>query len=339
MWSRKSPSRLPLEPDRLRLRVRGGRAPPARDTGPAPSFRRGLAPCDSRDPGRRDCRGLRGGAGRDCARAAGAAVARADLPVLRADRAPGGARGGQHLHHQAGGQLAAGFPAFRSILRSVLRGSAPPAARARPAGAGLGRDRPRGWPDRHQSPRDRGCRGDHGGAVGPARVPGRDPGRRRDRRSHAAAHRGRQGAPAGAHDGRFRPARGRRSGPRDRQPVRHRHDGHQRHRLGARPHHARHRLRPVVHPDRCRDQPRQLRRRPGHPGWPAGRHQHRDLHPDRRLDRHRLRDPGQPGQGADPLGRERRRCAGEGMARRQDPAGRRRPRLVPRAAGGRAACW
>ena len=38
----------------------------------------------------------------------------------------------------------------------------------------------------------------------------------------------------------------------------------------------------------------------------AGRHQHGDLHSDRRLDRHRLRDPGQSGQGIGPLGGQRR---------------------------------
>ena len=99
------------------------------------------------------------------------------------------------------------------------------------------------------------------------------------------------------------------------------------------------RLRPVLHPDRRRDQPRQLRRRARHPRRPAGRHQHRDLHARRRLDRHRLRDPGEPRQGADPLGRGRRRRASPapGSAPR---CSRSTPRSRPASgSAGRRACW
>ena len=45
----------------------------------------------------------------------------------------------------------------------------------------------------------------------------------------------------------------------------------------------------LLHPDRCRHQSGQLRRRAGQPRRPADRHQHRDLLADRRLGRHRLR--------------------------------------------------
>ena len=61
----------------------------------------------------------------------------------------------------------------------------------------------------------------------------------------------------------FRCARGRRRGARHRQSVRRRADGDARHRLGARAHAGRHHRLSVLHPDRCRDQSRQFRRRAG----------------------------------------------------------------------------
>jgi len=58
----------------------------------------------------------------------------------------------------------------------------------------------------------------------------------------------------------------RRHGARHRQSVRRRPDRHPRHRVGGGAHPGRdHRL-PVLHPDRCRDQSRQFRRRAGHLG-------------------------------------------------------------------------
>ena len=51
----------------------------------------------------------------------------------------------------------------------------------------------------------------------------------------------------------------------------------------------------VLHPDRRRDQSGQFRRRAGDDGRQARRHQHLHRVELRRLDRHRLRDPGQPG--------------------------------------------
>jgi hypothetical protein len=51
-----------------------------------------------------------------------------------------------------------------------------------------------------------------------------------------------------------------------------------------------------LHPDRRRDQPRQLRRRAGRSRRQARRHQHRDPVALRRVPGHRLRDPDQHGQ-------------------------------------------
>ena len=56
---------------------------------------------------------------------------------------------------------------------------------------------------------------------------------------------------------------GRRRRARDRQSLRRRPDRDARHRLGAGAHAGRHHRLPVLHPDRCRDQPRQFRRRAG----------------------------------------------------------------------------
>ena len=66
-----------------------------------------------------------------------------------------------------------------------------------------------------------------------------------------------------------------------------------------------HRL-PVLHPDRCRDQSRQFRRRAGRHDRQARRHQHRDLLALRRLAGHRLCDPGQHGARGRGVRQERR---------------------------------
>ena len=51
----------------------------------------------------------------------------------------------------------------------------------------------------------------------------------------------------------------------------------------------------LLHPDRRGNQSRQFRRRADQHGRPAGRHQHGNLQPQRRLDRHRFRHPVQHG--------------------------------------------
>ena len=60
-------------------------------------------------------------------------------------------------------------------------------------------------------------------------------------------------------------------------PFARRPDRHPRHRVGGGAHPGRHHRLPVLHPDRCRHQSRQFRRRAGRHRGPAGRHQHRDL--------------------------------------------------------------
>ena len=60
-------------------------------------------------------------------------------------------------------------------------------------------------------------------------------------------------------------------------PVRRRPDGHERHRLGPGPHQGGRERLSVLHPDRCRHQPRQFRRRARQHGGRAHRHQHGDL--------------------------------------------------------------
>ena len=72
-------------------------------------------------------------------------------------------------------------------------------------------------------------------------------------------------------------AAGRRRGARDRQPVQRRPDRHLGHRQRARARPARHQHLRELHPDRRRDQPRQLGRRAGRRERQPGRHQHRDL--------------------------------------------------------------
>ena len=180
----------------------------------------------------------------------------------------------------------------RSVLRAVLRRSADAAAGA--AVAGLRRAGRCFGHGRHQFPRDPECR----------HREGRD--RRRPRIREQAAPEGRVARPRRAQDriagavsgdpGRqFRRARGRRPRARHRRSVRRRADDDQRHRLGAGALEQRHfRLR-LLHPDRRGDQSGQFRRRADQHARRAGRHQQLDLQPQRRLDRHRLRDPLQYG--------------------------------------------
>ena len=121
--------------------------------------------------------------------------------------------------------------------------------------------------------------------------------------------------------GRFEPAEGRRMGAGDRQPVSTEPDRHRRHRQRHRPRqHGVRRLR-GLHPDRRRDQPRQLRRRADQQPRRAGRDQHRHLQRERRLSGDRLR-------GAEQAGAARRR---------RPDAVRRGPARIDRAAGDREA--
>ena len=108
--------------------------------------------------------------------------------------------------------------------------------------------------------------------------------------------------PLDARHGRQRP--GRRSGRRDRQPVRLRADRDRGHRLGQGPHPAVARGRRPHHPgrdpDRRRDQPRQLGRPADRPPRRRDRHQRADRRSERdgheRQRRRRLRDPDRPRQ-------------------------------------------
>ena len=77
-------------------------------------------------------------------------------------------------------------------------------------------------------------------------------------RPRRAEHRSGGDASAVSRAARFRRARGRRSGARDRQSLRRRPDRHQRHRLGARAHPGRHHRLRLLHPDRCGDQSRAI---------------------------------------------------------------------------------
>ena len=133
----------------------------------------------------------------------------------------------------------------------------------------------------------------------------------------------------GAGARRFRRAGGGRPRARRRQPVRRRADRDVGHRLGAGAHAGRRLRLPVLHPDRRGDQSRQFRRRAHRHEWPADRHQHGHLLAIGRQPRHRLRDPGQHGQGGGGLrqGRQQERAAA--LVRRA-AAGRSR-RISPRA--------
>ena len=168
-------------------------------------------------------------------------------------------------------------------IRRALRPAGPaPGSSAAAQGAGR-RHRLHRRSVRHhrdQLPRRRQGRLDHRHPGGRPQAAGQAAGRRREDRSRRAQGRERQAAA-------LRRVRRRQQGARrpvgdgGRQPVRPRRHRDDRHRVGARPRH------PVgsvrrLHPDRRRDQPRQL-------GWPAvrhgrqgHRHQHRDLLADRR---------------------------------------------------------
>ena len=83
---------------------------------------------------------------------------------------------------------------------------------------------------------------------------------------------------------------GRRHGARDRQSVRLRQHGHLGDRERARPQPSRHQPLRGLHPDRRRDQSRQLGRRAGRRRGQPDRHQQHDLLAVGRIARHRLRD-------------------------------------------------
>ena len=140
---------------------------------------------------------------------------------------------------------------------------------------------------------------------------------------------------------RFRPARGRRPGARHRRSLRRRPDRDQRHRLGAGANPGRRVGLPVLHPDRRRHQSRQLRRTAGRHVGPDRRHQHRDLFPHRRFQRHRLRHPLQHGAGRRRIRQDRRRPCPDAVDRRPLPGGdaghcrRARARDAARRAGDR----
>ena len=124
----------------------------------------------------------------------------------------------------------------------------------------------------------------------------------------------------------FRRTAGRRRRARDRQSLRRRPDRDPRHRLGAGAHAGRHHRLPVLHPDRCRDQSRQFRRRAGRHDRQARRHQHRDLLALRRLAGHRLCDPCQHGARGRGLRQERRQGGQAAVARREAAGGDARDR-------------
>ena len=78
------------------------------------------------------------------------------------------------------------------------------------------------------------------------------------------------------------------------------------------------------------DQPRQFRRADVQHGWRGDRHQHRDLFALGRLDRHRLRDPLQPGRGRWSSRSSEYGHAAARLARRPHPERHRRDRREPR---------
>ncbi len=123
---------------------------------------------------------------------------------------------------------------------------------------------------------------------------------------------------------RLRPHPGRRSRARHRRSLRRRPDRDERHRLRVGAFERRRVGLSVLHPDRCRDQSRQFRRRAGDDGWPAHRHQLIDRLGLRRQYRHRLRHSVQHGPRR--RGRRAQRRYSTAMARRRRPGGDRRDR-------------
>ena len=126
--------------------------------------------------------------------------------------------------------------------------------------------------------------------------------------------------------GDFEPAGGRRSGGRDRQPVRARPDRHLGHRQRARPQRDHPRQLRGLHPDRRLDQPRQFRRRPDQLQGRADRHQHRDPVAGRRQCRDRLRRAREHGARRDGPAAALRR--GAARPDRRGPPGSARPQLA-----------
>ena len=120
-------------------------------------------------------------------------------------------------------------------------------------------------------------------------------GGRRRRLDRPGPAQGRRARPADDSLGRLVEAQGGRVGAGHRQPVPAQPDRHAGHRQRARPGQRRHRRLRGLHPDRRRDQPRQLGRRAHQRARRAHRHQHRDLLAERRLPGHRLRGAEQPG--------------------------------------------
>ncbi len=152
--------------------------------------------------------------------------------------------------------------------------------------------------------------------------------------AHPAA-RGRRG-PAASGAARLRQGRGGRAGAGHRQPVRRRPDGQQRHRLGAGALGRGHRPGPrLFHPDRRADQPRQFRRRADRHERRADRHQHLDPQPLGRIERHRFRDPGQPGRRIPGAGARRCHPVRTPLGGHGRPARRRRSRRLAGAGGAR----
>ncbi len=196
---------------------------------------------------------------------------------------------------------------------------------------------------RDQQPRHRRRGRDQRHPQGQHQHPRRAAGYRPTDRPRGAADQDRQAAGRGGIR-RQRHGGSGRLGAGHRQPLRPRRHGDGGHRLGPRARHPPGAVR-RLHPDRCRHQPRQFRRPAVQPGWQGRRHQHRDLLAFRRVHRHRLLHPVQPGA-------QHHRAAAGGrqgpprLAGREHPAGyrrdRRKPRPVrrwPRRAGGAGAGW
>ena len=226
-------------------------------------------------------------------------------------------------------------PIFRRFFG--VPGNKQPEQMQRSLGSGVMVDRFR--PRRHQQPRHRGRRPGEDLARRQARVRGRDRAEGQPHRPRGAAPQGRQGKIPHARLRQFRRAPGRRHRARDRQSLRRRPDRDPRHHLGAGAHAGRHHRLPVLHPDRCRDQSRQFRRRAGRHDRQACRHQHRDLLALRRLAGHRLCDPGQHGARGGGLRQGRRQGGEAAVARRAAAGGDARNRRDARPAGAVRARW
>ncbi len=187
----------------------------------------------------------------------------------------------RHQHLVAAGGAALGVALHqRSVLPVLLRRRRRDVRHARPLRVEprLGRRHLDRRLRRHQQPRRRrtAMRRNHRRrsadkrelrGQGHRRRPVHRPGPAQDRRQR----------PAGDSVGRLVEAEGRRMGAGHRQPVPAQSDGHARHRQRARPRQRRHRRLRRLHPDRRRDQPRQLGRRADQRARRADRHQHRDL--------------------------------------------------------------